>query len=567
MRGPALAGQRRLEPHGVDVAEALDVGGDGDHPRPVHVAALQAQRDQALGPVDAVAVDVDARLDDVGLAVHVLLLGGGRQHPAQVLQGQLGRGRALQQAVRPGQGHQQARSLADRGGRQPPDQTEQADHPAMLDLGHGVPFDQVGGHGDVAGGQRVADRLGHQVVRGEPLGGPPVQPGHPVPLVALEPAAQVVGEQVVVAEPLPLGVQRAQEQIAPLQFLQHRLAVGAPAQRVGQLAAEPVPHAGVEQEGQDVAGQRVEHVLGQVLTDRVVPPGEAADQVGRIGAVPQRQRDQLQRRDPAVGADRDPCDVLGLEPQPVQIDQEGTGFGQIETQGVGVDLDQLAAHPQPAQRQPRPDPAGQHDREVGRGEVEQVHQGAVHLGVLDQVPVVEGQHQPPVVPADLFQQHRQGVGLGVLDVLLQQVPQVAQDVPGVRHGPTDGLQQVEQEPVRVVVVPVQSQPGRHRAAVGQHPQPLHGKRGLAVAGRGVDDHQGPATPLAQRVQQPLALDHVAHVGGRAESGGGVQRPGRCGGGRHRRPSVERWRRQRDRDRAAVAIPGSACRPPVHYPFG
>ncbi|HEY5879878.1 MAG TPA: hypothetical protein VIU11_13285 [Nakamurella sp.] len=73
-RGPPLPRQRGLEPHRVDVAEALDVGGDGDHPRAKDVAALQARRNQALGPVDPVTVDVDAGLHHVGFAARLLLL-------------------------------------------------------------------------------------------------------------------------------------------------------------------------------------------------------------------------------------------------------------------------------------------------------------------------------------------------------------------------------------------------------------------------------------------------------------------------------------------------------------
>ena len=85
-------------------------------PRP-----LQAPADQRLGPIGAVGVDVDARLDDVGLAVHLLVLSRPhvRRDAAQVVERELGGLRSLQQAVRPGHGHQQRgpRVHGDRGSR------------------------------------------------------------------------------------------------------------------------------------------------------------------------------------------------------------------------------------------------------------------------------------------------------------------------------------------------------------------------------------------------------------------------------------------------------------------
>ena len=165
--------------------------------------------------------------------------------------------------------------------RQPRGEAEQADHPAVLDQRHGVPLDQVGGPFDGARGQRVRDRLGDQVVLGEPVRRPPVQPRHPVGVVALETAAQVLGEQVVVAEPLALVVERAQEQVAAFELLEHRLAVHAVGQPAREVAAEPVAHRRGQQELQDLRRLGAQHVLREVLADGVVAPGEAADQLGR----------------------------------------------------------------------------------------------------------------------------------------------------------------------------------------------------------------------------------------------------------------------------------------------
>ena len=320
-----------------------------------------------------------------------------------------------------------------------------------------------------------------------------MQPRHPVGVVALEAAAQVLGEQVVVAEPLAFVVERAQEQVAAFELLEHRLPVGAVGEPAREVAAEPVAHRGGQQELQDLRRLGAEHVLREVLADGVVAPGEAADQPSGVGGVAQRERHELQRRDPAVGAFGQPRDVVAVEGEPVEVDEEGAGLGEVEPQGVGVDLGELAAHGQARERQAGPGAAGEDQRQVGRREVEQVHQGAVHLGVLDEVPVVEGEHDPALVPGDELQQRGERVALGVLGALLDQGLELVERVFGGQR-PAQGLQQVGEEPVRVVVVAVQAEPRDVGAVVLQLLLPLHGQGGLAVPGGRVDDDELAARP-------------------------------------------------------------------------
>jgi hypothetical protein len=110
--------------------------------------------------------------------------------------------------------------------------------------------------GGVAG-QRVPDRLGQQPVPPEPGARPPVQGGRRAgPVLAGQPDPQGVGEQVVVAVPGPLVVERHEEQVGPLQLLEHPLAAVADRrcmgvrgqQGVAQRGAQPVEHGGGQQE-------------------------------------------------------------------------------------------------------------------------------------------------------------------------------------------------------------------------------------------------------------------------------------------------------------------------------
>ena len=75
-------------------------------------------------------------------------------------------------------------------------------------------------------------------VLGVPAAGGPVQLGHPVRMLGEEPGAQCVGEQVVVAVPPALVVERDDEQVLALEGLEHRLAVVAAGQRVAQRAGQ-----------------------------------------------------------------------------------------------------------------------------------------------------------------------------------------------------------------------------------------------------------------------------------------------------------------------------------------
>ena len=101
-------------------------------------------------------------------------------------------------------------------------------------------------------GQRVADRLGRLAVLARtsrsPAGAAPATLG----LLVEQARPQHVGEEVVVAVPPAAVVERDQEQVAPLQGLQHGLATVLAGDGVAQRAAQPVQDGGLQQE---VAGR------------------------------------------------------------------------------------------------------------------------------------------------------------------------------------------------------------------------------------------------------------------------------------------------------------------------
>ena len=109
-------------------------------------------------------------------------------------------------------------------------------------------LDQPGGPYRVPGGQRVPYRVIGQIVLLVPGGRGPVQCRHPGGPFLLQPGAEQVGEQVVVAPPAAHLIQWHQEQPRPLHPLQQRLATGAAGDRVAQLAGQPLQHRGLQHE-------------------------------------------------------------------------------------------------------------------------------------------------------------------------------------------------------------------------------------------------------------------------------------------------------------------------------
>ena len=96
-------------------------------------------------------------------------------------------------------------------------------------------------------------------------------------VTALQFNAQKVGEEPVIAKPLPAGVQRHEEEIFPFQELQHLLPTRGLDDGVAERPAEAIQDAGLQQEATGLVGQMNEDVFTQVIGDEAMP---AADDEG-----------------------------------------------------------------------------------------------------------------------------------------------------------------------------------------------------------------------------------------------------------------------------------------------
>ena len=221
-------------------------------------------------------------------------------------------------------------------------------------------------------------------------------------------------------------------------------------------------------------GLALQHLLGQVVDDVAVVPGEAGDEPGGVVASLHRQRRQLQCGDPPFGASLQRRHVRGRQLQAHHLVEVRRSLVRREPQVGSADLDQLAACPQPGQRQRRVSTAGDHQVQPRRQVVEQERHRVLDLAGVDQVVVVEHQHDVAAGRAEVVEQRREH-HLDRWRLRRGQQLQLVRADPG-RHRPQRG-DHVAPEGHRVVVAGVERQP---------RSRPLAGRRGRVL----------PATPRA-----------------------------------------------------------------------
>ena len=244
----------------------------------------------------------------------------------------------------------------------------------------------------VVAGQRMPDGGGRITVVLEPGAGPPVQLGDPTRLLPEQLRAEHVGEQVVVAVPLPVVVERDEEQVGPLERDQPRRPPGLAGDGIAQRAGEPLEDGRLQQEVAHVGGLAREDLLGEVVHDEAVVAGEPGDDRAGVVAVLQGQAGQLQGGRPSLGPLGQGGDVSGGQRQAHRPGEILGGFLRGEPQVGRADLDQLAARPKPRERQRRVGPGSEQEMDLGRQMLEQERHPVVDVARLDQVVVVQHQH-------------------------------------------------------------------------------------------------------------------------------------------------------------------------------
>ncbi len=227
--------------------------------------------------------------------------------------------------------------------------------------------------------------------------------------------------------------------------------------RVAQLSRQPLQHRGLQQERAHLRGPWPSRTLvGQVVQHEAVAAADRRHAPGRIRVPPQRQPGQLQPRRPPLGAGHQRCHRRAGQARPRRLAEQLRRLLGGETQIRGAQLSQLAAGPQPRQRQRRVGPAGHHHPQARRQILQQERHRLMHRPGIDQVVVIQDQDH-------LI---RAGIGSHLVDQgrhqPLSRTRGQRADPPGQPWaGPVQRGHRVAPEPRRVVVAAIQAQP-RHR---------------------------------------------------------------------------------------------------------
>ncbi len=306
--------------------------------------------------------------------------------------------------------------------------------------------------------ERVPDGVGRVALPGEPPRRRVVLLAVAIRVVKLQALAQKTFKQVVVAIHGLVVRQWNDEQAGVGQPRQHGSRIVAARQRAADVRAQPVEHAGVEQElldlggllVQNFGGEVVEHMLLRLRVRGEMPVEHLLAQARRLGA--QRHQDQGEGRRPALGRGFEPGQHRRGHRAPDRHFQQMGDLRRAEPQIAHPHLGDLAARAQAGELKRRVGARAERNPHVRRQVLGHHADGVVDLRVGDQVVVVEHQRVRRVLLCDGVENHRGGA--------LQVAGLVRGVEGGAGHG--KGLAEVGGEAGGVVVLRVERVPPHMR---------------------------------------------------------------------------------------------------------
>ena len=388
----------------------------------------------------------------------------------------------------------QADALVDDLARQLRQQFLDIAEPAIGDHRQGAALDDGGGAAIVAGCQRVAHRLGGDLLAQIPFGGGQMQRRDRRRIALLELAAQKIAEEMVVAIPASLIVQPHDEELARFHHSNHRLGLGKAQDRGAAFGGKPLQHRGLHQEILQAGIEHAENLLHQEFGDFAPAPGKA----GQRFAGGQLQRRELQAGGPAFGLRYHQVEQIRGETGAQPVGQEQVGIAAIEAQLLDADFHQAPGQPQPRQRH----------RRNGAGGDDQMHSAIQHQplddtddgGVFDEMQVVEEQGQR----LRQSRRHLADFGDHRIDEQDRAGAQRFHQHAAARQPRAKGGFEMGDEDVFVIVLKIERQPGGGFALFCHPTAPLRHQHGLAETGGGADQRQRGIPAAAQPVQKPRA---------------------------------------------------------------
>ena len=248
---------------------------------------------------------------------------------------------------------------------------------------------QMAGLLDQAGAQQVVQRLVYLVPRREPLRRFAMQLGQEAGLPSLELRLQELPEEVVVAVPLAMVVERDEEEVLPLDRLEQDCAVLAVRQHGAELRAQARHDRRAREEPDGVGGLIGQHLGGQVVRDlATLTRGQGPRPVTRLP----RERGEVHARRPALRRELQRLDLGALRLEPVEGQKSGRAL-PIEAESREAILGEQIPRTQAPKVQRRiGSAAGDDGRTHGHG-LDQHAQDLPAARVTDEVGVVQHQDE------------------------------------------------------------------------------------------------------------------------------------------------------------------------------
>ena len=153
-----------------------------------------------------------------------------------------------------------------------------------------------------------------------------------VRLLAHEARTEDIREQVVVSVPLAPRVERDQEEIPPIEDLEHALATIQFRDRIAQGAGQPLEDARPQKEPADILGLSLQDLLGEVVDDEAIVSSETRDEGVDVVAALHRQGGKLEGGDPALRPLLQRRDLARIEVQIGRLIQVRRGLVTREAQ-------------------------------------------------------------------------------------------------------------------------------------------------------------------------------------------------------------------------------------------
>ncbi len=192
----------------------------------------------------------------------------------------------------------------------------------------------------------MPDRIVPEAVIGIPLTGALMQRRLGARRYDFQAMLQQIGEEAMIAIPLARRIERDDEEIGVLQRRQQGAAVLPPGHRVTQGRRETIEDGGLQQEVLHSGRLALKDFVGEVIQDIAIAARKRSNQLPGIGVTAQRQGQQLQPGDPALGALLQHGDIALIQFQPRGLPQESGRFFQRELQIGLANLCHLPARAQ-----------------------------------------------------------------------------------------------------------------------------------------------------------------------------------------------------------------------------